>query len=85
MKPPSESEVEALRVMYEVATQTIRALLHRLAHEVAAAVEQEREACAQAVEALLTSGENVDAWTITRDVAFARCAEAIRARGQRTL
>lgn len=41
----------------------------------------EREACAKVCEAIASSGENTDNWTITRDKAFHDCAAAIRARG----
>jgi hypothetical protein len=37
------------------------------------------EVAASAVEALRSSGENSDNWTITRDMAYRDCAAAIRA------
>lgn len=43
---------------------------------------EEREACAKACEHFLSSKENDDAWTITRDLAFQAAANVIRARGK---
>lgn len=53
--------------------------IERFAALVAAA---EREACAKAYEHFVSSGENDDAWAITRDLALRAAADVIRARGQ---
>jgi hypothetical protein len=52
--------------------------LERFAALVAAA---EREACAKVCEHFLSSKENDDAWTITRDLALQAAADVIRERG----
>jgi hypothetical protein len=49
----------------------------------ARAVEDTRIACADACRGLASSGENEDDWTLTRDVAFHRCAEVILALGDK--